>query len=127
MLEHQVRVPGRLLPRFPQVRNPPPRLLLRWVSLLVAEIYYPDTYFPGNPGDQPAPGREPIKASPPSDLNQYLLKRSGGAAGSGPSQNCDGYDDLGCFHVRLYYDWFLIPGSCKCWKNDFFAQYTRRK
>merc|ERR1712223_706581 len=100
----------------------------RWVSLLVAEIYYPDTYFPGNPGDQPAPGREPIKASPPSDLNQYLLKRSGGAAGSsGPSQNCDGYDDLGCFHVRLYYDWFLIPGSCKCWKNDFFAQYTRKK
>ena len=127
MLEHQVRVPGRLLPRFPQVRNPLPRLLLRCVSLLVAEIYYPDTYFPGNPGDQPAPGREPIKASPPSDLNQYLLKRSGGAAGSGPSQNCDGYDDLGCFHVRLYYDWFLIPGSCKCWKNDFFAQYTRRK
>ena len=50
--------------------------------MLVAEIYYPDTYFPGNPGDQPAPGREPIKASPPSDLNQYLLKRSGGAAGS---------------------------------------------
>merc|ERR1719400_2675592 len=43
----------------------------RWVSLLVAEIYYPDTYFPGTPGDQPAPGREPIKASPPSDLNQY--------------------------------------------------------
>jgi len=100
----------------------------RWVSLLVAEIYYPDTYFPGNPGDQPSPGREPIKASPPSDLNQYLLKRSGGAAGSSPgSQNCDGYDDLGCFHVRLYYDWFLIPGSCKCWKNDFFAQYTRKK
>jgi len=99
----------------------------RWVSLLVAEIYYPDTYFPGNPGDQPAPGREPIKASPPSDLNQYLLKRSGGVAGSSPSQNCDGYDDLGCFHVRLYYDWFLIPGSCKCWKNDFFAQYTRKK
>jgi len=98
------------------------------VSLLVAEIYYPDTYFPGNPGDQPSPGREPIKASPPSDLNQYLLKRSGGAAGSSPgSQNCDGYDDLGCFHVRLYYDWFLIPGSCKCWKNDFFAQYTRKK
>lgn len=91
----------------------------------MAEIYYPDTYFPGNPGDQPTPGRDPIKASPPSDLNQYLLKRSGGAAAS--SQNCDGYDELGCFHVRLYYDWFLIPGSCKCWKNDFFAQYTSKK
>jgi len=97
----------------------------RWVSLLVAEIYYPDTYFPSTPGDQPTPGRDPIKASPPSDLNQYLLKRSG-QAGATPSQNCDGYDELGCFHVRLYYDWFLIPGSCKCWKNDFFAQYTRK-
>lgn len=97
----------------------------RWVSLLVAEIYYPDTYFPGNPGDPPAPGREPIKASPPSDLAQYLLKRSGGLAADS-AHTCDGHDELGCFHVRLYYDWFLIPGSCKCWKNDFFAQYTKK-
>lgn len=95
----------------------------RWVSLLVAEIYYPDTYFPG--GDQPIHGREPIKASPPSDFNQYLLKRSGQGQNE-PKQNCDGYDELGCYHVRLYYDWFLIPGSCKCWKNDFFSQYTKK-
>ena len=31
----------------------------RWVSLLVAEIYYPDTFFP--PPDQPIQGRDPIK------------------------------------------------------------------
>ena len=95
----------------------------RWVSLLVAEIYYPDTYFPG--GEEPIHGRDPIKASPPSDFNQYLLKRSGQSQ-SEPHQNCDGHDELGCYHVRLYYDWFLIPGSCKCWKNDFFSQYTKK-
>jgi len=100
----------------------------RWVSLLVAEIYYPDTYFPGvSEGQGPIQGRDPIKASPPSDLNQYLLKRSGQTQElSKSSQNCDGYDELGCFHVRLYYDWFLIPGSCKCWKNDFFSKYTKK-
>jgi len=97
----------------------------RWVSLLVAEIYYPDTYFPA--ADQPIPGRNPVKAQPPSDLNQYLLKRSSQVQPESQSTNCDGRDDMGCFHVRLYYDWFLIPGSCKCWKNDFFAQYNNRR
>merc|ERR1719500_1781789 len=89
----------------------------RWVSLLVAEIYYPDTYFPT--ADQPIPGRNPIKASPPSDVHQFL-HRSNQAQPNSPTPNCDGSDEMGCFHVRLYYDWFLIPGSCKCWKNDFF-------
>ena len=28
--------------------------------------------------------------------------------------------------VRLYYDWFLVPGSCKCWKQDFFTKYGRK-
>jgi len=96
----------------------------RWVSLLVAEIYYPDTYFPSL-ADTPIQGRDPIKASPPSDFNQYLLKRSGQSQ-SEAQQNCDGRDEIGCYNVRLYYDWFLIPGSCKCWKNDFFSQYTRK-
>jgi len=94
----------------------------RWVSLLVAEIYYPDTYFPSVAADQPIQGRDPIKASPPTDYNQFLLKQSGAA-----EQNCDGQDELGCYNVRLYYDWFLIPGSCKCWKNDFFSQYLNKK
>lgn len=96
----------------------------RWVSLLVAEIYYPHVYFPAS--EQPVPGRSPVKASPPNDLNQYLLKRSGQGEPENPTGNCDGRDEMGCFQVRLYYDWFLIPGSCKCWKNDFFAQYTKR-
>lgn len=29
--------------------------------------------------------------------------------------------------VRLYYDWFLIPGSCKCWRPDYFSRYVKRK
>ena len=53
------------------------------------------------------------QASPPTDYNQYLLKRSGG----NQEVNCDGQDELGCYNVRLYYDWFLIPGSCKCFPN----------
>lgn len=97
----------------------------RWVSLLVAEIYYPDTYFPS--GEQPIPGRNPVRGNPPTDFNGHLLKKAGKPESSSSGKNCDGYDELGCFHVRLYYDWFLIPGSCKCWKNDFFAQYTRKK
>ena len=63
------------------------------------------------------------------EINQFF-KRSGefaGDAGSTPSSKCDGQDEMGCYQVRLYYDWFLIPGSCKCWKNDFFEQYTKRR
>ena len=56
------------------------------------------------------------------DYNPYFSKRQGT-----PAPNCDGHDDLGCYQVRLYYDWFLIPGSCKCWKNDFFEQYAKRR
>ena len=65
------------------------------------------------------------------DYNQLFLKKQGTAAPTGatstPSSKCDGQDELGCYQVRLYYDWFLIPGSCKCWKNDFFDQYTRKR
>ena len=65
------------------------------------------------------------------DYNQLFLKRQGTAAGSsnggGATPQCDGQDELGCYQVRLYYDWFLIPGSCKCWKNDFFDQYTNKR
>lgn len=96
----------------------------RWVSLLVAEIYYPDAYFPSE--DQPISGRQAVEGSLPGVggggyPSNYLQKRS-----SQSNISCDGHDELGCFQVRLYYDWFLIPGSCKCWKNDFFAQYTRK-
>lgn len=30
---------------------------------------------------------------------------------------CDGHDKIGCYVVRVYYDWFLVNGSCKCWKT----------
>lgn len=101
----------------------------RWVSLLVAEIYYPDATFP-NPASAPQQNRNPVQgANPPADYNQFFLKRSGSAAGvsSASADKCDGQDELGCYQVRLYYDWFLIPGSCKCWKNDFFDQYTKKR
>lgn len=32
-------------------------------------------------------------------------------------QECDGHDKIGCYVVRVYYDWFLVNGSCKCWKT----------
>ena len=32
-------------------------------------------------------------------------------------KHCDGYDKIGCYIVRVYYDWFLVNGSCKCWKS----------
>jgi len=102
----------------------------RWVSLLVAEIYYPDATFP-NPS--PSQNRNPVPGGAPpggsGDYNQLFLKRQGVAGGvtSTAPESCDGHDELGCYQVRLYYDWFLIPGSCKCWKNDFFEHYTKKK
>ncbi|KAF5297906.1 hypothetical protein FQA39_LY11891 [Lamprigera yunnana] len=109
----------------------------RWSSLLVAEIYYPDAILSG--ADTTYPQRSPVSASqPPSvqdfqNYQQYLHKRAGlqanpveGQTTTRP-QHCDGVDSLGCFQVRLYYDWFLIPGSCKCWRPDYFNKYSRRK
>jgi len=100
----------------------------RWVSLLVAEIYYPDATFPNPANASPSQSRSPVQGVNPPTANQLFLKRSGSLSGSSTSvDKCDGQDELGCYQVRLYYDWFLIPGSCKCWKNDFFDQYTKRK
>lgn len=97
----------------------------RWVSLLVSEIYYPDTTFPSNGGGF-SHNRNPVQGSSPpqQDLKSYFLKRRSGVT---EASNCDGHDEMGCYQVRLYYDWFLIPGSCKCWKNDFFEQYTKKR
>lgn len=140
----------------------------RWQSLLVAELFYPDTTFPTTPKPSFSPTivpkttttttRNPI-ASILGDQENYpdylyskgqssasLENLSGGVSysnelglpfkkrsvrsvkesissksssgGSGTSA-CDGYDDVGCYQVRLFYDWFLIPGSCKCWKRQF--------
>ncbi|XP_065167869.1 uncharacterized protein spz6 [Atheta coriaria] len=110
----------------------------RWSSLLVAEIYYPDTVL-SNP-EMSNPPRSPVAASqPPSvqdfqNYQQYLHKRAGlqappidSTTTTSKPTHCDGVDALGCFQVRLYYDWFLIPGSCKCWRPDYFNKYVRRK
>ncbi|XP_033152058.1 uncharacterized protein LOC117135724 [Drosophila mauritiana] len=108
----------------------------RWVSLLVAEIFYPNAEdtVPTSSTTTQAPSVQDFQA-----YQQYLQKRAGvatasdgtssGAAGSASQTDahCDGHDELGCFQVRLYYDWFLIPGSCKCWRPDYFAKYVRRK
>ncbi|XP_014203484.1 uncharacterized protein LOC106635844 [Copidosoma floridanum] len=127
----------------------------RWTSLLVAEIFYPDTFLEESPsgGRLPGPPRDPVAGSPPpvqdfQNYQQYLQKRAGesearsssggasGASAGGPvngsngsqagPHHCDGVDDMGCFQVRLYYDWFLVPGSCKCWRPDYFNRYFRR-
>ncbi|XP_069940677.1 uncharacterized protein spz6 [Cherax quadricarinatus] len=104
----------------------------RWVSLLVAEVYYPDALFPASP-TRPDFSRAAVTSdNPPGTRYQNLQQRQGSS--SGPRREnvpaphyCDGQDEIGCFQVRLYYDWFLIPGSCKCWKQDYFAQFAYRK
>ncbi|XP_066994789.2 uncharacterized protein spz6 [Anabrus simplex] len=114
----------------------------RWVSLLVAEIYYPDTFLPNSASSRWPSYRNPVSSDNPppvqdfQNYQQYLHKRAGTApdsittstAASAPKpSHCDGVDEIGCFQVRLYYDWFLVPGSCKCWKPDYFSRYIRRK
>ncbi|EAA09424.3 AGAP005126-PB, partial [Anopheles gambiae str. PEST] len=57
----------------------------------------------------------------------YLDAPTAAASSAKANQHCDGHDEIGCFQVRLYYDWFLIPGSCKCWRPDYFAKYVRKR
>lgn len=99
--------------------------------MLVAEIFYPNS-------DEYTTTTTSTTAPPVQDFQayqQYLQKRAGvptASDGTNVENNtklphCDGHDEIGCFQVRLYYDWFLIPGSCKCWRPDYFARYVRRK
>ncbi|XP_075214884.1 spaetzle domain-containing protein 6 [Lycorma delicatula] len=123
----------------------------RWVSLLVAEIFYPEAVLPASSNRRPPqqPPRTPVAGDDPPPLKdplsyQQQLHKRIGAAAAAPEPNarpvpqqltpqtskpahCDGIDEIGCFQVRLYYDWFLVPGSCKCWRPDYFSRYTRRK
>lgn len=39
------------------------------------------------------------------------------SSSTSPPVECDGHDSVGCYQMRVYYDWFLIPGACKCWKK----------
>jgi len=145
----------------------------RWVSLLVAELFYPHARFPATrPGtsfrsfsNRRHSSLIPPVALPPADITyiprsptmeaevdveEATTEEEGGQSndedqsadrskrnvvgdkGPGaPAANkptyCDGVDEIGCFQVRLYYDWFLVPGSCKCWKQDFFTKYGRKR
>lgn len=86
----------------------------RWVSLLVAEIYYPETITPIN--RRPPVHRSPVMSDDPPPINefhtyqQYLHKRAvpsnGEPKSSQPKKtHCDGVDELGCFQVycpRIY-------------------------
>jgi hypothetical protein len=104
--------------------------------LLVAEIFYPNS----NAEDYQQQTSTPPPLQDFQKYQEYLQKRAGLAANDSTSfydqksaqkkqkpQVCDGYDDIGCFQIRLYYDWFLIPGSCKCWRPDYFAKYVRKR
>lgn len=75
----------------------------RWLSLLVAEIYYPDAYLP--PDSRPSVPRSPVQGGEPpaTPLNyQQFSSRAGVAADKTAAKpHCDGVDDLGCFQVRL--------------------------
>ncbi|KAL3244927.1 hypothetical protein MRX96_018508 [Rhipicephalus microplus] len=91
----------------------------RWVSLLVAEIFYPNAVFPTT---SPQRRRAPHPAAP---LQPQAAARSRTSATTSASkEKCDGYDHVGCYIVRMYYDWFLVNGSCKCWKPSAKHVFT---
>ncbi|XP_075743784.1 uncharacterized protein LOC119163600 [Rhipicephalus microplus] len=170
----------------------------RWVSLLVAEIFYPNAVFPTtSPQRRRAPHpaaplqpqslyyphphqmiQQPAPPPPVGDFHafqQYLHRRVGAdqqqqqqqqqqtlspekqrsqqeqqpqqqqgkrrsdvspagpraaarsrtsATTSASKEKCDGYDHVGCYIVRMYYDWFLVNGSCKCWKPSAKHVFT---
>ncbi|XP_021944998.1 uncharacterized protein LOC110843343 [Folsomia candida] len=86
----------------------------RWQSLLVAELYYPDGFS----------SSKPLSSSGNSDFdrsgNDLTVGKSSSVRTKTDPAQCDGYHEgIGCYQVRLFYDWFLIPGSCKCWKSQF--------
>lgn len=126
----------------------------RWQSLLVAELFYPDTTFPTTAKTSTTTTAKPTTTkssrlhslpflSESETFPDYLYSKGTSASlenmsslnysnelglpfkkrsirsVSNSQQACDGYDEVGCYQVRLFYDWFLIPGSCKCWKRQF--------
>ncbi len=98
----------------------------RWVSLLVAEIYYPDTTFPspgGGSGRPPRGNRQPVQGASPPRVKRdstrvscrfwilslafyqeygghYFQRRQGQAT---PEEKCDGHDEMGCYQVRFFF------------------------
>lgn len=96
----------------------------RWVSLLVAEIFYPNSEIDNSDVQTTTPSIQDFQS-----YQKFLQKRAGSTNDitSTPATHCDGQDEGGCYQIRLYFDWFLIPGSCKCWRPDYFSKYVRRK
>lgn len=78
----------------------------RWVSMLVAEIFYPNVDETTSTTSSPAPPVQDFQA-----YQQYLQKRAGASSNDGsmdPQQanaekaiHCDGYDEIGDFHFAI--------------------------
>lgn len=69
---------------------------------------------------QQAPGAqqtEPALSPGPSDPSSSTGSSAAPASPSASQVECDGHDKIGCYVVRVYYDWFLVNGSCKCWRT----------
>lgn len=70
----------------------------RWLSLLVAELHYPDVLLETTP--------QPDVPADYHNYQQFLQKRAGQPSGdtspatSPAAPHCDGHDDLGCYQVR---------------------------
>lgn len=80
----------------------------KWTSLLVAEIYYPDTFLEDNQNNKHSVLREPVAGPPPpppvqefQEYEMYLKKRASESEGrsSVNQQHCDGVDEMGCYQV----------------------------
>lgn len=80
----------------------------RWTSLLVAEIFYPDTFLEEDQKNKLPGPREPVAGAPPpvhdyQNFQMYLQKRAGeneGRSSASQQHHCDGVDDMGCFQVN---------------------------
>lgn len=77
----------------------------RWVSLLVAEIYYPEAFLPSS--GIPTVPRSPVQGEEPPTS---FLHKAGHPAESAPTSThitkppqCDGVDELGCFQVLIHH------------------------
>ncbi|KAK3915225.1 Collagen alpha-6(VI) chain [Frankliniella fusca] len=127
----------------------------RWLSMLVAELYYPDAVLPGR-DQRDHPHRDSDHQNSPQYLHKRSIREASMVAGNSTGR-ASGAAQVGArrqhalrrrrrdrllpgrsgsalpvpvlvpARVRLYYDWFLVPGSCKCWRPEYFSRFVRRK
>lgn len=70
-----------------------------------------------------APSNEPLNGQQQQSSAQQMQQSSSQQQSQSNQQiDCDGHDKIGCYVVRVYYDWFLVNGSCKCWKTNLNGQ-----